>query len=237
MILRRFIKHVGSQNWFAVGLDVLVVIFGVYIGIYLGGLANERATRIDVQDALEVVRVQLEEDLKAADRIIEYRKEKLREPKQLLLLIAEGNVDKASFGDDLVGAFQRMFTFFPKSSGYVAMKDRGYLAQLDDTVLLEALANLYDQIYVRHMVNADESDQNTFFYTRNVVAVYWNIEDPGFIGDEVIARARIRNSLNRLSSYSEWYIQFLSESVRPAILTALEAIEASQSRQSLRSGM
>ena len=27
MILRRFMKHVGLQNWFAVGLYVLVVIF------------------------------------------------------------------------------------------------------------------------------------------------------------------------------------------------------------------
>lgn len=54
MILRRFMKHVEAQNWFAVGLDVLVVILGVYIGIYLGELADERTTRIDVQDVLEV---------------------------------------------------------------------------------------------------------------------------------------------------------------------------------------
>ena len=26
MILRRFMKHVTAQNWFAVGLDVIVVI-------------------------------------------------------------------------------------------------------------------------------------------------------------------------------------------------------------------
>lgn len=231
MILRRFIKHVEAQNWFVVGLDVLVVIFGVYIGIYLGELADERATRIDVQDALEVVRVQLEEDLKAADRIIAYRQERLKEPKRLVSLIADGTVDKASFGDELVGAFQRMFTFFPKSSGYVAMKDRGYLAQLDGPALLEALANLYDQVYVRHVIVADESDQNTFFYVRNVIAVYWNVEDPGFIGDEAVARARIMNSLNRLSSYSDWYVQFLSDSLRPAIVNSPKAIEAHQNWQ------
>lgn len=231
MILRRFMKHVGSQNWFAVGLDVLVVIFGVYIGIYLGGLANERATRIDVQDTLEVVRLQLEEDLKTADRIIAYRQAKLEEPKQLLLLMADGKLDNATFGHELDGAFGQMFTFFPKSSGYAAMKDRGYLARLDDAGLLEALANLYDQIYVRHGVIADESDQNTFFYTRNVIAVYWNLEEPGFIGDEAIARARIRNSLSRLASYSEWYVQFLGETLRPAIVTALEALETEQDRQ------
>lgn len=231
MILRRFMRHVEAQNWFAVGLDVLVVIFGVYIGIYLGGLADERATRIEVGDTLEVVRVQLEEDLKTVDRIIEYRREKVKEPEKLLSVMTAGNLDYASFGRDYRVAFQRLFTFFPKSSGYVAMKDRGFLARLDDFALLEALANLYDQVYVRHTVVADESDQNTFFYMRNVVAVYWNIEEPGFIGDEEIARARMMNSLSRLESYSRWYIQFLSETVRPAIVMALASIEAHQGRQ------
>lgn len=230
MILRRFMRHVESQNWFAVGLDIVVVIFGVYIGIFLGELANERSIRTDVSDALEVVRVQLEEDLKVADRIIAYRAEKLKEPEQLLSVAAKGEIDKASFGVELARAFQRLFTFFPKSSGYVAMKDRGYLARLDDPALLEALANLYDQIYVRHGVIADEGDQNTFFYERNVIGVYWNLEDPGFIGDEAIARARIRNSLRHLESYSEWYVEFLGEILRPAIVAALKALEAQQGR-------
>ena len=33
MILRRFTKHVSDQNWFAVGLDVLVVITGIFLGM------------------------------------------------------------------------------------------------------------------------------------------------------------------------------------------------------------
>lgn len=33
MILRRFTKHVTDQNWFAVGLDVLVVITGIFLGM------------------------------------------------------------------------------------------------------------------------------------------------------------------------------------------------------------
>lgn len=228
MILRRFTRHVKQQDWFAVVLDVLVVIFGVYIGIYLGELADERTIRSDVQDGLEVVRVQLEEDLKAVDRIIAYRQEKLEQPAELLVLVAGDQLDKASFGNDLLKAFQRLYTFFPKSSGYVSMKDNGYLARLDDPRLLEALAYLFDQVYVRHVVVADESDQNTFFYVRNVIAVYWDIEAPGFIGDEDVARARIRNAASRLKSYSEWYVQFLSETVRPAITDALAAIEAHQ---------
>ncbi len=228
MILRRFTQHVKAQNWLAVGLDVLVVIFGVYIGIYLGEVASERATRSDVQDALEVVRVQLQEDLKAADRIIAYRQEKLEEPRLLLPLINQDDIDEELVGQKLNEAFARMFTFFPKSSGYGSMKDNGYLARLDDPQLLEALAFLFDQVYVRHVLIADESDQNTFFYTRNVIAVYWNTYEPGFIGDEAIARARIKNAVSHLAGYSEWYVQFLGASVRPAIADAITAIEAHQ---------
>ena len=33
MILRRFMKHVNDQNWFAVGLDVIVVIVGIFLGL------------------------------------------------------------------------------------------------------------------------------------------------------------------------------------------------------------
>ena len=33
MILRRFMEHVREQNWFAVGLDVLVVIVGIFLGM------------------------------------------------------------------------------------------------------------------------------------------------------------------------------------------------------------
>ena len=33
MILRRFMQHVKEQNWFAVGLDVIVVIVGIFLGM------------------------------------------------------------------------------------------------------------------------------------------------------------------------------------------------------------
>jgi hypothetical protein len=33
MILRSVTKHVNDQNWFAVLLDLLIVVFGVFIGI------------------------------------------------------------------------------------------------------------------------------------------------------------------------------------------------------------
>ncbi len=34
MLLRRFSKHCSDQNWFAVGLDVVVVVLGIFLGIH-----------------------------------------------------------------------------------------------------------------------------------------------------------------------------------------------------------
>lgn len=44
MLLRRITKHVKDQNWFAVVLDFLIVVFGVFIGLQVG---NWNAARMD----------------------------------------------------------------------------------------------------------------------------------------------------------------------------------------------
>ena len=42
MLLRRLNQHVRNQNWFAVGLDLLIVIVGVYIGLQVQQWSNDR---------------------------------------------------------------------------------------------------------------------------------------------------------------------------------------------------
>ena len=49
MLLRRYIEHVREQNWFAVAIDFLIVVFGVYIGLQ----TQEWSAQRDL-DALEV---------------------------------------------------------------------------------------------------------------------------------------------------------------------------------------
>lgn len=47
MILRRLTKHIEDQNWFAVALDFVIVVGGVYLGIALG---NWNASRSDIRE-------------------------------------------------------------------------------------------------------------------------------------------------------------------------------------------
>ena len=42
MLLRSLTKHVKDQNWFAVALDFIIVVFGVFIGIQVSNWNDER---------------------------------------------------------------------------------------------------------------------------------------------------------------------------------------------------
>ena len=45
MILRRVIQHVKKQEWTAVGIDFLIVVIGVFVGIQVQQWSNERGER------------------------------------------------------------------------------------------------------------------------------------------------------------------------------------------------
>lgn len=45
MILRRFIKHVRNENWFAVSLDFMVVVIGIFIGMQVTEWNSDRKDR------------------------------------------------------------------------------------------------------------------------------------------------------------------------------------------------
>jgi hypothetical protein len=48
MILRRVTEHVKAQNWFAVGVDFVIVVVGVFIGIQV---ANWNESRLEQERA------------------------------------------------------------------------------------------------------------------------------------------------------------------------------------------
>lgn len=70
MLLRRVIKHVNEQNWTAIGIDLIIVVIGVFLGIQVSNWNDERTVRTaekeliarlvseasDVSDALEAYR-------------------------------------------------------------------------------------------------------------------------------------------------------------------------------------
>lgn len=80
MILRRFMQHVKEQNWFAVGLDVIVVIVGIFLGLQVQdwneareNIAKEKIyyerLHSEVLEAIQVSNASLQRRTNIVDRI------------------------------------------------------------------------------------------------------------------------------------------------------------------------
>jgi len=69
MILRRFTKHFKDQNWFAVGLDVLVVIVGIFLGMQMTEWNENRKDLEDSQKFLLRIHSELQDAENASSRV------------------------------------------------------------------------------------------------------------------------------------------------------------------------
>jgi len=70
MLLRRITQHVKNQNWFAVGLDFIIVVVGVFIGIQVSNWNDAQNRRADERVVIErlITEYNLNLDLLAADK-------------------------------------------------------------------------------------------------------------------------------------------------------------------------
>ena len=63
MILRRITEHVKTQNWFAVALDFVIVVAGVFIGIQVSNWNQARADRAREHELLVDLRADIAESM------------------------------------------------------------------------------------------------------------------------------------------------------------------------------
>ena len=72
MILRSVTKHVRDQNWFAVGIDFLIVVIGVFIGIQVANWNDLQQERIRAEDYTGRLKSDLRAELEYAQALIDY---------------------------------------------------------------------------------------------------------------------------------------------------------------------
>lgn len=72
MLLRRLMQHVRDQNWFAVGLDFVIVVLGVIIGFQVTAWNENRNNEARAQGYLERIHADLQSDIENYDARIEF---------------------------------------------------------------------------------------------------------------------------------------------------------------------
>jgi hypothetical protein len=154
MLLRRLRAHVRSENWFAVLLDLLVVVVGLFLGLQIDTWWEEQqearleeAYLLDIREDFELNRTRLLGEIAALERITR-NMIVLQEQSALpapVLSIAELN--------DAFRSIQDMPTFVPASRAYTNLTGSGDLRLIRNRQLKNALADYYSAAQVVALVH------------------------------------------------------------------------------------
>lgn len=88
MILRRITKHVIEQNWFAVGIEFVIVVVGVFVGLQAQDWSTGRAEQKAERAAIERLIVEYKSNLELLDADREKSLKTLAASERLLAMIS-----------------------------------------------------------------------------------------------------------------------------------------------------
>ena len=148
MILRRIREHVGKHNWFAVGIDLVIVVLGVFLGTQVSNWNAERLAH----EAGESYRARIVQDIADNERDMQVRMAYYRQVKAFALQVL-GNLDgSARIPDEqfLIAAYQAT-QIYPRPmvrTSYDEVLSVGALDTLGDVSTRQKIANYYIAVEV-----------------------------------------------------------------------------------------
>lgn len=228
MILRKFIKHVTDQNWFAVGLDVLVVILGVYLGIVLGTIQQKSQTLDAVHEGLLVIKSEMDSDITRLDEIIAFQKFKASTLRDTIVYLDTAEDNQKEIDKRLRVIFGDNDTFFPTNSAYLGMQSSGYFTAMTDEKLRLDIIRLYERIYVRQSFNAANYDDILYEAAPTEVFPHWDRAHMKLQHVDPDNITIVTNWMHLLLETSEAYYVFLETVIRPKMVKISADIHSSQ---------
>lgn len=234
MILRKIGEGIRRQDWFVVFIDILIVVFGVYIGIWLGNIQAARLQNAETNQALVALRSELQSDLVRLDEIIAIQTKRVSDQDRMISLWSGDEGDDGSVAVILQTWLKDNSTFFPNKSAYSTMQNGGYLASLPDETLRLAITRLFEREYARQDINAAIYDELNFDFANSNLATYWDRVNGKPLGDPDIARVILRNGMIAIRDQGQFYLDFVSTQIRPGIVETLNMIDLYQNENDVR---
>ena len=144
MILRRFTKHLTDQNWFAVGLDVLVVITGIFLGLQVTNWNEERKNIFEEQSYLQRIQADLDDSLQHQSHEMKRAGDDMDALQYLIQQLEADTYKEANKGLMLEGLDSTSSIFFPITNFTTIreMQSSGKLILIRDLELRTALGGL-----------------------------------------------------------------------------------------------
>lgn len=143
MLLRRVTEHVKDQNWFAVGIDLVIVVLGVFIGIQVSNWNEDRVTRQKAEVFTERLTQDLRKEAWGYESLISYNRQTNANQRRVLQSLAgERELSDEEF---LISAYRA--TQFREHNRHRATYDElvstGTIGLITDTALREAAVGMF----------------------------------------------------------------------------------------------
>lgn len=145
MLLRRITQHVRDQNWFAIFIDFLIVVFGVYMGLQVQQWANNLSARTEEIRILQTMAEDINADITvintALDRIAiedESRKRVIQYTQGI-----ENALTEADFHHHIKMGVWQFTTFSPAQTTLDELKSSAKINQIGSSKLRNKIQEYY----------------------------------------------------------------------------------------------
>ncbi|MEM6301694.1 MAG: hypothetical protein AAF749_08130 [Pseudomonadota bacterium] len=138
MLLRRVTKHVREQNWFAVFLDLLVVVLGVFIGLQGQDWNDDRLRRLESKSILARIESEFKLMHKTAERRRGVMEQNLLAGSRIVEGLQSGTLASDTLDDDLTSLVTIM-PLPPPSVVFAELQASGRLDLVLNRALTDAL--------------------------------------------------------------------------------------------------
>jgi hypothetical protein len=144
LLLRRLAEHLRSQNWFAVGLDLLVVVVGIFLAFQVERWYADQRARADAQDRIDA----LVEDFVNNRQELEFQVERRQaalDAASALLKLDEENPTEADYETfyQLLARASRVSTIRFRRGSYDVLISTGEIDLIDNRALRADIAAFF----------------------------------------------------------------------------------------------
>lgn len=171
MLFRRIKAHIEKENWFAVFIDFIIVVVGVFIGLQVTNWHAERAGQEQAQVLLKRLSEDLKNDHDAMISVVNY----LTTVRQYAMravdaLNGENNVNDEDF---VIGAYQASQINQPWShrATYQEMLSTGQINLIKNEALKSALFGYYSEDYATDILTTTIAPYREFIRGTMPVAI------------------------------------------------------------------
>lgn len=148
MLLRRVIEHVTAQNWLAVGLDLAVVVIGVFIGFQVTAWNESRLLADDEARALIRLHAESQEIVRYFQKLVQRHDKANGRRKHALAALAAGTQEGFNPDDMKRGIFSLSHypAISPKRSTYDDLSASGLFGKISNGAVRESVAAYYAEL-------------------------------------------------------------------------------------------